>query len=233
MPTHRNDGILRLYRTEPVGAVTAIVTSIEVRPVLTITPFLRLSQHVRADVSPRSGATAYEVELSRDGAAWVPAYLGQYSYEVLGPLVAGPWYGRARARTGTALGPWSATVPFTVYVDPGMGLEGDSGAVIVDEGEGFVGATGDVQLFWNPIQGATGYRVERRHEDEGSEYHPYQLVYEGASNAYEDEITGIEAPTLEWQADDFVFHYRVRSTNAAGHGLWSAPWIVTGGDGGS
>src|SRR5690606_5837427 len=118
------------------------------------------------------------------------------------------YYWRVRAVNSAGSSDWSAVRSFTTENAP---VNLPEAPVLVSPSAGSVGVSLPAVLGWQPVEGATKYRV--------------QVTAAGGSGAvvFDGEVPGTSAEVGGLSAGA-GYEWRVRAVNAAGDGPWSEPW---------
>ncbi|HSN90498.1 MAG TPA: CxxxxCH/CxxCH domain-containing protein [Anaeromyxobacteraceae bacterium] len=164
---------------------------------------------LRASWTAASGATSYKVERAPDASgapgAWqeIAAGVATTSHDDSGLSPATTYWYRVRGTNANGDGPYSNAASVTTLVP----LPGAPGTPTYSN----VGSTA-LRVSWTSATDASTYKVERAPDASGAPGAWAQIASAVATTWYDD--SGLSPSTRYW--------YRVRATNAAGDGLYSA-----------
>ncbi len=122
----------------------------------------------------------------------------------IGPLNAGTYFWRARARNANGVSDWTAAWSFEVLAPPGA-------PILVSPADNATGLPSDVTLVWQAAADAQSYRLQ-------------------LSSSADFAVTLVDQPGIavtEWEVSGLLtgtYYWRVRSSNAGGVSDWSAAW---------
>jgi hypothetical protein len=153
---------------------------------------------------PAAGMTSYRLVLSSDNRFFnVVSYDTSLtdSFKTVGPLANGAYFWRVAGANSGGQGPFSPMRSFTTVL---------AAPVLVRPLEGAVDQLSHLELHWNRTSGATGYRV--------------QVASDSVFTALvlNDSLLADTTRSIGSLSFSTTFYWRVRGTNPADSGMWSA-----------
>lgn len=148
-----------------------------------------------------NAAQLYQIDISSDGGqTWTRATTTTEPFATVSPLSPGTSYrARARAQSGEATGPWSASLLFTTAAASAA----PATAPVLRQLDK---AGGVSEIYWAAVPGAEAYQVETRRND----------------GAVWESVTSTASRSIEWfgRIINDIRSFRVRGRNSAGDGPW-------------
>jgi glucose/arabinose dehydrogenase len=160
--------------------------------------------------------TGYRVQVSGDSdfntVVVDQSDIDQTQYEVSGLSYETTYYWRVRASNDAGDGGWSAVWSFTTEDEP---LSPPGVVMLTSPEDGAADVSVDPVLNWEAVEQGTGYRVQVSGDSDFSTV----VVDQSEIEQSQYEVSGLAYET--------TYYWRVRASNDAGDGVWSAVWSFT------